>query len=214
MKTKLIFPFSLAAVAAVTGFFLSSCGNPAEGIPAAEEVTGEVTPAPEGKGQVYVFTPESKIEFVGSKVTGSHEGGFETFTGQFKTDGDQLLRGDNYIEIDMTSTWSDNEKLTGHLRSDDFFDVENHPTARFDLIRSDDASGADEYELVGDFTLRGVTKTIRFPVKASKDGDQGRLTSEFVINRKDYGIVYPGKPDDLIRDEVVIKLDLVAEPKA
>jgi hypothetical protein len=40
------------------------------------------------------------------------------------------------------------------------------------------------------------------------------MKSEFDINRKDFGIVYPGKPDDLIRDEVVIRLDLKATPEA
>ncbi|MCB1134377.1 MAG: YceI family protein, partial [Verrucomicrobiae bacterium] len=66
----------------------------------------------------------------------------------------------------------------------------------------------------GNFTLHGVTKNITVPATVSKDGETIQITSKFDINRKDFGIVYPGKPDDLIRDEVVIELDLTAKPEA
>ena len=72
----------------------------------------------------------------------------------------------------------------------------------------------DGYEVTGDLTLHGVTKTISFPAVISLDGDTLSTKSEFYINRKDFNIVYPGKPDDLIRDEVVIKFDLKANKGA
>ena len=70
----------------------------------------------------------------------------------------------------------------------------------------------DGYEVTGNLELHGVTKSITFP--ATIVVEDGRITAEaeFFIRRTDFGILYPGKPDDLIRDEVVIRLDLIALP--
>jgi polyisoprenoid-binding protein YceI len=62
--------------------------------------------------------------------------------------------------------------------------------------------------------LRGVEKNITFPATATMDGDAIKVQAEFDIKRKDWGIVYAGKADDLIRNEVVIKFDLTATPEA
>jgi len=194
-------------------FLLGSCAkNPADDVSKAQDASGEVEVV-DGPGTVYRFIPESTIGFVGSKVTGSHSGGFKEFSGSFKTDGKRLLRADNRIEIAMKSTWSDAEKLTGHLMSADFFDVETYPTSVFELLQISKAEGADAYTLVGKLTLHGVTKQISFPATVTK-GANGHpaLDAEFAINRKDYGIVFPGMPDDLIRDEVVIRLAMRSEP--
>jgi len=56
----------------------------------------------------------------------------------------------------------------------------------------------------------GTKKSISFPATVAVAADKVSVKSEFVINRKDWGIVYPGMADDLIRDEVVVKLDLNA----
>ena len=75
-------------------------------------------------------------------------------------------------------------------------------------------STAEGYDITGNLELHGVTKSIRFPATIAVE--EGRVTAEaeFFIQRFDFDIVYPGKPDDLIRDEVVIKLSLVAEEAA
>lgn len=201
----------LLACAALLG--LASCAkNPADNVTKAQEVPGEVK-AKEGKGTRYRFTADSQIGFLGSKVTGSHEGGFKVFAGQFETDGKDLLGSNNRIEIDMSSTFSDDEKLTGHLVSPDFFDAAKFPKSTFELIQITKAEAADMFTLVGKFTLHGVTKQISFPARIYK-GENGHpaLDAEFAINRKDYGIIYPGKPDDLIREEVVIGLAMRSEP--
>jgi len=54
--------------------------------------------------------------------------------------------------------------------------------------------------------LHGVTKSIQFPAKIAVNPDAATLDSEFFLNRKDFQINYPGMANDLIRDEVVIKL--------
>jgi polyisoprenoid-binding protein YceI len=61
--------------------------------------------------------------------------------------------------------------------------------------------------------LHGVKKTISFLATITVGADAVSGTAEFVINRKDFGIVYPGHTDDLIRDEVVLKLSLKAPRK-
>lgn len=113
------------------------------------------------------------------------------------------------IEIDMESTWSDNGKLTGHLKNADFFDVPTFPTSSFALTSIEES--ADGHNITGDLTLHGVTKSISFAAKVGVSDSQVTLSAEFFIKRYDFDIVYKGKVDDLIRDEVVIKLDVKAD---
>ena len=162
------------------------------------------------------IAPEtSKLEFEGSKVTGSHKGGFKTFKGFAELAPDGTSPSKISIEIDMDSTYSDNDKLTGHLKAPDFFDVTKFPKSAFETteIKTGGEKGAT-HTVTGNLTLHGVTKSITFPATiAVKDGGM-TLTSEFSIKRKDFGITYTGMTNDLIRDEVVIRLDVKAPKKA
>jgi polyisoprenoid-binding protein YceI len=58
--------------------------------------------------------------------------------------------------------------------------------------------------------LHGVTKSISFPATIKVGGDAVEVDAEFAINHKDFGIVYPGMPDDLIKDDVLLKLRIRA----
>ena len=194
--------------------FISSCDNPADSTTDAEVSDAvEKETVTVADGVKYVFTADSKIGFTGSKVTGSHDGGFKTFTGHFTIADGAPVGNDHKVTIDMTSTWSDNEDLTGHLKSEDFFDVEKFPTSTFDVTGVEKQEDGT-YHIAGNFTLHGVTKNIKIPATVSKEGETVKIASEFDINRKDFDINYPGKQDDLIRDEVVIRLDLTANPEA
>lgn len=203
----------LTIPAALFAVSLFSCENPADKTSDAavkdkvEKTTATAT------GTKYVFTPESTIGFVGSKVTGSHNGGFKTFTGYFTVKDGKPVGNDHKVVIDMASTWADAEKLTGHLKSADFFDVEKFQQSTFDVTELK-AGDNGAYTVAGNFTLHGVTKNISFPATVTQGTDTVTIKAEFDIKRKDFGIVYPGKAEDLIRDEVVIKLDLTAKPEA
>jgi len=192
--------------------------NPAKDLPRAQDWNEPATPALQKQSDAaitYTFSEDSTIGFTGSKVTGSHDGGFKSFEGSFTLDGEQLVGEDNQILIQMDSLWSDNDRLTRHLKSPDFFGVETYPEASFKLSAVIKGSDNEAYTLTGHFTLHGVTKSIKVPATITQEeGDNLRLKSEFVINRKDYGIVYPGKTNDLIRQEVVIRLDMIAVPEA
>ncbi|MBZ0258496.1 YceI family protein [bacterium] len=198
--------FYVLLACAVTVF---GCSNPADNVTEAKvsEPSGEMTASADGK--TYTVQPESTISFVGSKVTGSHDGGFKTFSGEFTVVDDKPEGSSGTIKIDMNSTWADNDRLTGHLKSPDFFDVEKNPTTTFKATKIEKAD--DGYTVTGDLTLHGVTKAISFPAQVAIEGDSVTLQAEFFIKRFDFAIKYPGKADDLIRDEVVIKLDVIAK---
>ena len=196
-------------VPAVASLALFSCENPADQTTTAQ--TAESAPAAEATGTRYVIASGSKVGFTGSKVTGSHDGGFNTVTGFFTVgEGDSVSGGT--IDIDMTSVFSDDEKLTDHLKSGDFFKIDEFPQSKFTVTAvSKSESG---YQVSGNLLMRGVEKNISFPATASKDGETITVKAEFDINRKEWGIVYGGMADDLIRDEVIIRFDLTAKPES
>ena len=114
------------------------------------------------------------------------------------------------MSFDTTSLWSDNDKLTGHLKSPDFFDVEKFPTATF--TSTSIVAAADGFTVTGNLDLHGMQKSITFPAQIEAGAETVTAKAEFSIMRFDFGIVYPGMPDDLIRDEVVVTFDVVATP--
>lgn len=156
--------------------------------------------------ETLAITPEnSKVEFVASKVTKSHNGSFKQFSGTIELVADNVANSRVTIDIDTASVVADDEQLTGHLKTPDFFDVAKFPKANFVSTRID---GSGPYTVTGNFELHGVKKSISFPATIKAEADSVAVDAEFAINRKDFGIVYKGKADDLIRDEVVIKLNL------
>lgn len=193
---------------------VTACSNPADGKPqakveeAAPEKKADEVPVKAGSGYV-VNAAASKLGFVGSKVTGSHAGGFKTFSAELSAPDGKVEGGRISVSIDIDSMFSDSEKLTGHLKSADFFDAENHPKATFESIEIK-AGGAEghSHTVVGNLGMHGVTKKVTFPANIEVKGGKVDVDSEFSINRKDFEMTYAGKADDLIRDEVVIKLDL------
>jgi polyisoprenoid-binding protein YceI len=186
--------------------------NPAENVPAADvsTATNAATSAP-AAAKTYAFGPaNSKMEFTGSKVTGKHDGGFNKFTGELNVVDGKLAGAGNKVVIDMASTFSDTDRLTGHLKSADFFDVTKFPTATF--VTTAIEPGVTNSIVTGNLTLHGVTKQISFPAKIEVSEAAVKVNAEFFLNRFDFDIKYPGKTDDLIRQEVVLRLKVDAKP--
>jgi polyisoprenoid-binding protein YceI len=217
----------------------AACTDPSTEVPAATVAEGEAAveaeAAPEGEAaaeeaaeapaaeaeaaepeapaiQELAFSNEgSTIGFTGSKVTGSHDGGFNGFTGTVQFNPAAPESSTVSVTIDMTTIFSDDERLTGHLMSEDFFDVENIPTASFTSTSVAPLEGeGGTHTVTGDLTLHGVTKTISFPATVEVTDSTFSTKAEFSINRSDFEITYPGRPDDLIREGVVIRLDINA----
>lgn len=168
------------------------------------------------QGDSLAINPEnSKISFVGSKVTGKHDGGFKQFSGSIRLVNSKPQESTVSVEIDMPSVYTDADGLTEHLQTGDFFEVGKYPKSTFvsTKIVPDAAKGADAFMVTGDLEMRGVKKSVTFPATIVVGEADVSVNAEFSINRKDFGILYAGKADDLIRDDVVIKLDLKAPRK-
>lgn len=183
------------------------CSDPSADVEQAEVgAASQDSGAASANATIYALDPSSKVEFTGSKVTGSHDGGFSNVTGEFAVADGKLENTGNKIVIDMTSVWSDSAKLTGHLKTDDFFDIANHPVATFETTEVTDS------KVTGNLTLHGVTKSISFTPDINITEDSVDVAAEFAIQRFDFDIEYIGQADNLIRDGVTIRLDVSASP--
>lgn len=211
---------SLRLLACLPLLLAVACQSEVDNKPAAEVAPAPVAPvappepAAEAAADVtpYAFDgAASTLGFVAAKVTKDHAGGFKAFTGTAKMAGAALT--EVQAEIDLASVFTDAEKLTGHLQSPDFFDVGTFAKATF--TSSSVAVGADGVTTVtGTLDLHGVKKELSFPVTVAQTEGGQKVTGEFTLNRQDFGITYPGKPDDLIKDNVLIKLDVNLTPLA
>jgi polyisoprenoid-binding protein YceI len=214
MKTSSTTRFSVLSLAfplALCAWGLGCNTDPGKG-KAQATVGSAAAPvtAPAAGAVNYTFSNVgSKFEFVGAKVTAKHEGSFAAFRGTIAlVDGDPT-KSSVTAEVDIASLTVDPAKLAGHLKSPDFFDAEKFPKAKFasTAIKAGGDNGAT-HTVTGNLELHGVTKAITFPAKIKVEPAGVSVDAEFVINRKDFAIVYPGKPDDLIKDDVLIKLSL------
>ncbi len=214
----------LLRLTAATAFLLATaCADTAEidAQPAAEvkPAAVEEKPAaaeekPAAAGEVWtVQADKSSIAFLGAKVTDTHAGGFSEFTGEAQiADGKPVS---TTFTVQMASLWADREnpeegsgpyKLTGHLKSPDFFDVAAHPTASFTSTKIEAADGDNAYTVTGNLEMRGKANEVSFPATIVIAPDAVKADASFKFNRQNWGISYPGKPDDLIKDDVALTL--------
>jgi polyisoprenoid-binding protein YceI len=206
-------PIAIAFACFLLAGFAACADNPAADAPAAE--VGEATEAPAGgaaaEGAVtYQLAEESQVEWNASKVTGSHDGAFPDVEGSITLVDGAPESSSVEVTIDTTTLTSDTDRLTTHLKSADFFDVEQYPEASF---RSTQIApqGDGTYQVTGVLEMHGQSKQIAFPATIEVEGDTIRTQAEFSIDRFDWGIDYKGAADDLIRNEVLLRFDLVAE---
>jgi polyisoprenoid-binding protein YceI len=161
-----------------------------------------------------VIKEKSSIRFVGAKVTRDHKGEFKNFDGSVEYVAGKPTNVN--FTIDLNSIETDEAKLTGHLKTADFFDVAKYPTATFTSTSLTEApagtAGGATHVLKGNLNMHGVSKEVTVPVTTQTTAEGVRATSDFTINRHDWGISYKGMADDLIKDEVLMKLDLLFPP--
>jgi polyisoprenoid-binding protein YceI len=145
------------------------------------------------------------------------KGKFSGLSGVLKLDETDYTYSTVEVSIPAANVSTVDDKLDAHLKNEDFFDVEKFPTLTFTStdIRS---TGGHDYEVVGDLTIRGVTKPVTLNVndvsKPSKDpwGNlRIGLTGSTKVNRKDFGLVWNAPLEFggvLVGDEVTITLDV------
>ena len=191
----------------------SACSDPSAN--KSKAVTGEAapiaSPSAAARGQKYVVTPQnSKLEFVASQVTGQHKGSFGDFSGEIDFNGTPEQSRVS-LTIKSNSITADDPDLTKHLKTADFFDAAKFPEGSFvsTAIKAGGEGGAS-HTVTGNLTLHGVTKSITFPATINVTPDAATVESTFSVNRKDFGLNYPGAADNAIRDNVVLTLHVHA----
>lgn len=180
---------------------------------------------------------DSKIEWIGTKVSGYHTGIVPLKSGEILVNNGEVTGGKFVMDfanlvVSGPKSVSDanSNKLQGHLRSADFFDVEKHPEGTFELTNVKAYTGdvvkdtndvrqeeINEYKIAnpthlvsGNLTLKGITKNVEFPARITFSGNSAEAIAKFNIDRKEWGIIYPGQPDDLIRDAIHLGISIKA----
>ena len=123
-----------------------------------------------------------------SNVTGE----FHEYSGTVLADDPNFVNADISVTVKAKSLDTDIKRRDEHLRSEDFFYVEKYPDIKFKST-SFEKTGADTYELTGEMTMRGVTKTETFDVVYNgKVEMDGKLHAGFevkgTVNRFEYDI--------------------------
>ena len=172
-----------------------------------------------------IDTENSILEWVGAKVTGEHSGIIRLSDGYLEYDAEKILGGKFVIDmnsIENQDILRDDRKrnLERHLKSDDFFDVSNYPTAEFEIssaVVAHKVNGEEIFRFFGDLTIKGITHTIDFESDV-KFTDQGAQASgKMVINRAKYDIRYKSGSyfddlgDRLIYDEFSLSFYVVTQ---
>ena len=180
----------------------------------------------EGKTVYNVKTDESSVQWLSKKVTGQHEGTVSLLDGQVVAESNKLVSAN--LKLDMnTITCTDltdegwNQKLIGHLKSDDFFSVEKHPEVLFAATgftpKNTDEKG-NNYEISGKLTIKGITKDIAFPAKVKVADSKLTAVGVATVDRTEYDIKYKSGSffsdlgDNMIYDDFQITFQLVATP--
>lgn len=214
----------IAAVAA--GAMLASCGS---GEHAEEAKTGEAQEVNAvAEAQTYTIAANTALNWRGYKkfVESEHVGTIAVKSGEFKVANGNIVGGT--VNIDMNSIINTditdegkNAYLVGHLKSDDFFDVANHPEGVFEIVevRSEAGEGTNAV-VVGNLTLRGTTNSIEFPANIAVSEESVAFSAPvFSIDRTKWGVNFHDEndpeiaaslKDDLISHDIEIEFNLTA----
>jgi len=215
MKTYLL------AIAVV--LFAVSCNtttkNKVEGTDAQSAATGT------GE-QLVVDTTASTIKWKGSKVGGDHVGTIALKSGQLAVNGEEVASGsfvidmNNIVDEDLP-TQILKDKLTGHLKSGDFFDVAAYPESTFTITKVAKAAHPTDsvnYEVSGNLKLKDVEKNITFGAKITKEGDVYKaVTVPFSIDRTQWNVKYGSKTlfadlkENIVNDNIELQITIVAK---
>ena len=206
-----------SALAMATLLFSSNVA--AADIPSKNAVTTEVAAT-----TLPVNTASSTMTWNAKKFGGEHSGNVKLASGSLEVNGRKLVGGN--FAIDMTSiTDTDitnenfNKKLTDHLKSEDFFSVEKHPNATFNITKvtpvAKPKAGEPNYSITGDLTIKGITNAITFPATVAINGKSAEAVAKIVLDRTKWDIKYRSgmlgtAADKVIEDNFTIDLKLVA----
>lgn len=164
------------------------------------------------KTEKTVNVENSSVNWKGYKVTGEHTGNISLESGKLEFENDKLVGGKFVIDmttISVTDLEGDQKgKLDGHLKSTDFFGVEEHPTAT--LVITEVTPTGKTLNVTGDLTIKGITESITFPMSVTDN----TATAKLKIDRSKYDVRYGSTSffdnlkDKAIYDEFDLTVDL------
>ena len=204
-----------------------SCKNNTEK-PTSNEVTEAVnttvaeTPmpkalVPEESSLKYMANPQNTlIEWIGAKPTGKqHFGTIFLNSGEFTINDGKIDSGLFTINMSTIKDYDGSARLEGHLKSDDFFDVQNHPNAIFEVTGFKETDG--KMLLSGNLEIKGKKNNVTFPVVLSEKDDIFTITSEkFTIDRSKWNVKFKSKSffsdlgDKFIYDDIELSFEVTA----
>lgn len=159
-------------------------------------------------------TAEFKVKHM---MISNVKGKFTGLSGVLKLDETDYTHSTVEASIPVSSLSTGDDQRDGHLKSPDFFDAETFPTITFKSANIDSVGGGD-YEVTGDLTIHGVTKTVVLKIEdvsqPSKDpwgNHRVGLTGSTKINRKDFGLTWNSALETggvLVGEDVSISLDV------
>lgn len=170
-----------------------------------------------------VDAAHSGIDFsVRHMVIAKVKGAFHTYEASIDADPEDLTSADIAFSVDTSSVDTRNADRDNHLRSADFLDVENHPKMTFQSTRIV-KTGEGAYDITGDLTLHGVTRSETFAASYEGQGkdpwgnEKVGFSAQGAIKRSDYGLTWNAALETggvLVGDEVQISLELEAVKQA
>ncbi|MBN1633588.1 MAG: YceI family protein [Ignavibacteria bacterium] len=221
MKKINILVITIFAFALIT----AGCGKSDKVVLTGEKK--ETASIQEGNKIYRLDTATSKVEWLGKKVTGQHNGTIEFKNGEFGVDGDNVTAGkfeidmNTIVDLDLTDE-AMNKKLVDHLKSDDFFSVEQFPLSTFEITKVEPLNNATKpdfnHSITGNITIRDVTKSISFPANVKIEDDVLNANADFDIDRTEFGLKFlSGKffkdiGDKMIYDNFNLKISIIAKP--
>ncbi len=170
-----------------------------------------------------VDTESSTMNWNAKKVGGEHYGTIKLADGTLQVNGNKLIGGSftidmtNIVVTDITKPDS-NKRLTDHLKSDDFFSVEKHPTSTFKITKASPIkgkAGEANYTITGDLTIKGITNPVTFPAVVKVSGKAAEASATIEVDRTKYDIKYRSgligtAADKIIYDTFTLDVKLVA----
>ena len=144
-------------------------------------------------------------------------GAFNEFEGTATLDGANPANSTAKVTIKATSIDTRNEQRDEHLRSNDFFAMDEFPEITF--VSTGVSVDGETYELTGDLTVKGVTKSVTIPFEyegSAKDpfgNDRVGFSGSLVINRKDFGVSFNAPLETgglLVSDKITLEFDISA----
>lgn len=160
----------------------------------------------------------SEVSFQIRHLVSKVRGRFNDFQGTIQLDTETPENSSLEVQIDVASVDTKNERRDNHLRSADFFDVENHPSITFKSTKVV-KTGENTFDVTGMLSMHGVSHEVTLPVVflGTMVGGRGITRAgfevELMINRKDYAIEYNRVLEAggvLLGDEVTISINIEA----